>query len=172
MKLHPSWFHRLHFNLPEYLFQVNCHNFYMRVHFFLIVFQVLPKTRPWESPRSSRPLGLVHCCLVFMLGYSFTKIKAQERRYDKTGLPPPWHESFAGFRGAWWLMWKIHRNFSLELGWDEKCLLWTSPSFAWHFPSSFWGYSRKQPSLKVLGNNYIKQKHILPMHLYFQRFQV
>ena len=74
------------------------------VYFFLVVFQVPPKTRPWESPSWKTPLGLVYCCLVFILGYSFTNIKFQERRCDKTGLPPSRHESLAGFRvdgGQW-----------------------------------------------------------------------
>ena len=108
LKLHPSWFHRLHFSLPEYLLQVNYCNLCVCVcvcmYFFLVVFQVPPKTRPWESPSWKTPLGLVYCCLVFILGYSFTNNKLQERRCDKTGLPPPWHESLAGFRvdgGQW-----------------------------------------------------------------------
>lgn len=70
------------------------------VLFFVIVFQVPSKTRPKEPPGSSMSLVLVLYCLAFMLGYSFTNTKPQDRRYDIAGLRPPQHESSADFRGG------------------------------------------------------------------------
>lgn len=44
-------------------------------------------------------LSVVHCCPVFMLGYSFTNIKPQNGRCDVAGFSLPWHESSADLRG-------------------------------------------------------------------------
>lgn len=57
--------------------------------FFVTVFHVPSKTRPQEPPDSSTSPSLVHCCLVFMPGCSFTNIKLQHRRCDTAGLPLP-----------------------------------------------------------------------------------